>query len=45
VAENKLDPSDEEIFRASLSASEGQVFARSDRVLYCIGKRKPSGAQ
>jgi outer membrane protein assembly factor BamB len=42
VAENKLAPADEEIFRASLSVSEGQIFSRSDHVLYCIGKRKPS---
>lgn len=43
VARNALDASSDEIFRASLVPSEGQIFARSDRVLYCIGKRHKSG--
>ena len=36
---NNVEPEDEEIFRASLTPSDGQVFLRSDRALYCIGKR------
>jgi outer membrane protein assembly factor BamB len=39
VATNALDPAQDEVFRASLTPSEGQIFARSDHVLYCIGKR------
>lgn len=37
---NTVDSSSEEIFRASLTPSEGQVFLRSNSVLYCIGNRK-----
>jgi hypothetical protein len=44
VAENALAPADDEIFRASLTPSEGQIFSRSDRVLYCIGQRKRPSA-
>ena len=39
VAENSLGASGE-IFRASLAASNGQIFARSQTHLYCIGKAK-----
>jgi outer membrane protein assembly factor BamB len=42
VARNAMGAGDEEIFRASLAPSEGQLFCRSDRILYCIGKRRPS---
>ena len=37
VAENAL-PAKNEIFRASLTPSNGQIFARSQTHLYCIGK-------
>jgi len=40
VARNKVTSAPGEIFRACLTPSEGQVFLRSDRMLYCIGKRK-----
>jgi len=40
VARNKVNPAPGEIFRACLTPSDGQVFLRSDRTLYCIGKRK-----
>jgi len=40
VARNKITAGPGEIFRASLTPSDGQVFLRSDRTLYCIGKRK-----
>ena len=43
VARNALDAASDEIFRASLVPSEGQIFARSDRMLYCIGQRHKSG--
>jgi outer membrane protein assembly factor BamB len=36
VAENELSPARDEIFRASLAPSAGQLFIRSTSVLYCI---------
>jgi outer membrane protein assembly factor BamB len=39
VARNKLDVSGDEIFRASPAPCEGQLLLRSDRALYCVGKR------
>lgn len=41
VARNSLGSTPDEVFRASLTPSAGQMFSRSDRVLYCIGT--PSG--
>jgi outer membrane protein assembly factor BamB len=38
VAENQLPATKDEIFRASLTPLNGQLFARSTTVLYCIGK-------
>jgi len=38
VASNSLGNGDDEIFRASLAPSDGRLYARSDKVLYCIGK-------
>jgi outer membrane protein assembly factor BamB len=38
VAENVLPAGKDEIFRASLTPCDGQLFARSTTVLYCIGK-------
>ncbi len=38
VAENQLPANKGEIFRASLTPSNGQLFARSTTVLYCISK-------
>jgi outer membrane protein assembly factor BamB len=38
VAESKLPCSDEEIFRASPTPSNGQLFIRSTKVLYAVGK-------
>jgi outer membrane protein assembly factor BamB len=40
VAENLLTPDDDEIFRASITPSDGQIFIRSTTKLYCIGQRK-----
>ena len=40
VAENKIEGALDEIFRATPTPSEGQLFIRSTSVLYCIGKRK-----
>ncbi len=40
VAKNTVDPTDEEIFRASLTPCEGQLFSRSNLKLYCIGQRQ-----
>ena len=37
VAENPLMAGKDEIFRASLTPCDGQFFARSTTVLYCIG--------
>ncbi|HVX63941.1 MAG TPA: PQQ-binding-like beta-propeller repeat protein [Pirellulales bacterium] len=39
VARNQLAPEADEIFRASPTPCEGQLLLRSDRALYCIGKR------
>src|SRR5262249_25576601 len=39
VSRNDLDAPAEEVFRASLALSAGQIFIRSDRALYCIGAR------
>jgi outer membrane protein assembly factor BamB len=39
VAENKITADVEEIFRASPTPSDGQIFLRSTKVLYCIGKK------
>ena len=36
VARNALPASREEIFRASLTPSRGQMFSRSNKVLYCL---------
>lgn len=41
AARNTLGAGSDELFRASLTPSEGQLFARSDKFLYCIGARKP----
>lgn len=41
VARNTLDPAPDEIFRASLTPVEGRIYSRSDKVLYCIGKKTP----
>lgn len=38
VAENSLGAGPNEIFRAALSPSNGQIFTRSQTHLYCIGK-------
>lgn len=40
VAENSLGAAKGDLFRASLAASNGQIFARSHSHLYCIGKEK-----
>lgn len=38
VATNTVNNSDKEIFRASITPSNGELFLRSDSALYCIGK-------
>lgn len=38
VARNKVGADDDEIFRASLTPSNGQFLCRSNRMLYCVGK-------
>jgi outer membrane protein assembly factor BamB len=40
VARNRVGAAKGELFRATITPSDGQVFIRSDRTLYCIGKRK-----
>ena len=40
VAVNSVDADSDEIFRASPTPSEGQIFLRSHSTLYCIGKRQ-----
>jgi outer membrane protein assembly factor BamB len=39
VAENSLAAAKDEIFRASLTPCDGQLFIRSTRVMYCVGKK------
>jgi hypothetical protein len=38
LAHNKIDD-DRSVFNGSPAATGGQMFLRSDRFLYCIGKR------
>ncbi len=38
-AENEMPGGKDEIFRASMSPSHGQLFIRSTSVLYCVGKK------
>lgn len=45
VARNKIDSAGDELFRASITPSDGQLFIRSDQVLYCIGKRKAARSE
>lgn len=39
VAENQLTADPDEIFRASLTPANGQLFIRSTSTLYCVGKQ------
>ena len=43
VARNPLRAGGDESFRASLTPSGGQMFSRSDRALYCIGRQGGAG--
>lgn len=38
VAKNQLAAGNEEIFRASITPTRGELLIRSDRVLYCVGE-------
>ncbi len=38
IATNTIDATEDELFRASITPSSGQLFLRSDQCLYCIGK-------
>ena len=40
VANNTVGAADDEIFRASITPRDGQVFLRSDQYLYCVGSRR-----
>ncbi len=40
VATNSVGAGKGEIFRSSITPSEGQLFLRSDKFLYCVGTRK-----
>ena len=44
IARNKIDPEGDEVFRASLAPCEGQLFLRSDRALYCVGRQLQAAA-
>lgn len=39
IARNKIKSPISEYFRSSMAASDGQLFLRSDKFLYCIGKQ------
>ena len=43
VRQNRLEPGAGEIFRASITPLDGQLFIRSNKVLYCIGRRTAAG--
>ena len=45
VARNTLDAAADELFRASITPSDGQILLRSDQVLYCIGKRTSAASR
>ena len=45
VARNVIDAADDELFRASIAPTDGQILLRSDQVLYCIGKRTSAASQ
>ncbi len=38
VAESKLDSESDELFRSQIVPSQGKLFIRSNKFLYCIGK-------
>ncbi len=40
VARNSIGAKPDEIFRATLAPVQGQLFARSESILYCIGGQK-----
>ena len=42
VGRNSVGGSPDEIFRASIAPSAGQLFIRSDQTLYCVGARRPA---
>ncbi|HEV3341740.1 MAG TPA: PQQ-binding-like beta-propeller repeat protein [Pirellulales bacterium] len=44
VARNQIEPEGDEVFRASPAPCEGQLFLRSDRALYCVGRRSQAAA-
>jgi hypothetical protein len=45
VAKSKLASDSDEIFRASIVPSQGQLFIRSTRFLYCIGPKSGDAAK
>ena len=44
VARNRIEPEADEVFRASPAPCEGQLFLRSDRALYCVGRKSQATA-
>lgn len=44
IARNQIEVDGDEVFRASLAPCEGQLFLRSDRALYCVGRQAEAGA-
>jgi hypothetical protein len=45
VATSKLESASDELFRAALAPSQGQLFIRSTKYLYCIGTRANGAAK
>jgi outer membrane protein assembly factor BamB len=45
VAKSKLPSESDELFRAALVPSQGQIFARSTKYLYCIGAASSGGTK
>lgn len=44
VSRNPLGAKEGEIFRSSMAVSNGQIFLRSDKRLYCVGESSPISA-
>lgn len=44
IARNQIAVDGDEVFRASLTPCDGQLFLRSDRALYCIGRKVEAAA-
>lgn len=44
IAQNSLNASADELFRASLTPANGRIYSRSDKFLYCIAAKAPASS-